>query len=171
MRPIAVLITLLVANVSNAQLDGQAVSKRYQPFQGEWRLVSMENPESKRDEIPEIVVKVTGEQFELTGKGITSKAPGRLEFRIPETKEDNPYRDLKKRGAESIDDIVDVENQILVFWFVGIYRLKDDRLELAVKYCGQGLEGIHFRNFRPPSSFDQKPTGGETRFILERKKN
>ena len=171
MRPITVLVTLLIANVSNAQLDGQVVSKRYQPFQGEWRVVSTENPETKRDDIPEIVVKVTGENFELTGKGVTSKPPGRLEFRIPETKEDNPYRDLKSRGAESLDDIVDVENQIMVFWFVGIYRLKDDRLELAVKYCGQGLEGIHFRNFRPPSSFDQKPIDGETRFVLERKKN
>ena len=94
-----------------------------------------------------------------------------LEFRIPDSKRDNPYRALRERGAIALEDIVDVENQISVFWFVGIYKLKDDRLELAVKYCGQGLEGLHFKNFRPPSSFDEKPTDGETRVVLTRKKD
>ena len=120
---------------------------------------------------PPQIVEVRGERFELKGKGVTKSPPMPLEFRIPDSKRDNPYRALRERGAIALEDIVDVENQISVFWFVGIYKLKDDRLELAVKYCGQGLEGLHFKNFRPPSSFDEKPTDGETRVVLTRKKD
>lgn len=58
----------------------------------------------------------------------------------------------------------------MVFWFVGIYKLTDDEIHLALKYCGQGLEGQHFRDFRPPSSFDEEQMDDEVRLILRRKK-
>ena len=52
----------------------------------------------------------------------------------------------------------------------GIYKWIDEELHLALKYCGQGLEGQKFRDFRPPSSFDDDPTDGELRLVLKRKK-
>jgi hypothetical protein len=154
--------------------EQEIVQKRYKPFQGKWRVVSMKHYEKPQVELMDVFVEVTGDKFELKGAGLPRSIrsyPEPLDFRIPESIQDNPYRDLRNRGVEAIKDIVDVENQISVFWFVGIFRLREDRLELAGKYCGQGLEGLHFKNFRPPSSFDEELTEGETRFVLERMKH
>ena len=70
-----------------------------------------------------------------------------------------------------MDDIVDVQNQIVAFWFVGIFKLSGDELQLALTCCGQGVHGVHFSNLQPASSFDQKPIVGEIRIVLERRKN
>ena len=70
-----------------------------------------------------------------------------------------------------MDDIVDVENQIVVSWFVGIFKLSGDELQLALTYCGRGVHGVYFRNLRPATSFDRKPIVGEIRIVLERRKN
>ena len=134
----------------------------------------MKNRDQAIVELKEIFVEVTGDKFELKGNGLPRSIRSLqepLDFRIPESIEENPYRGLRDRGVGAIKDIVDVENQIEVFWFVGIFKLSANRLELAVKYCGQGVEGWHFRNFRPPSAFDEELTEGETRFVLERKKD
>lgn len=154
--------------------DTQSVPERYLPFQGEWKVVSMEDSKTKNGDPPEVFVAVTGLTFELSGAGVTESLrnapPNALEFQIPETKRDRPYRELRDLGVMALDDIVDVENQIMVFWYVGIFDLTDDKLRLALKYCGQGVEGEHFKNFRPPSSFDEKPMDGEIRISLERNK-
>ncbi len=83
----------------------------------------MEDSKGKNSDPPEVFVAVTGTSFELSGAGVTESlqnAPqDALEFQIPETKRDRPYRVLRDRGAMALDDIVDVENQIMVFWYVG----------------------------------------------------
>jgi hypothetical protein len=172
MKLLSLLFVTIFALVAYADDNPQVVPKRYEPFQGKWRVVSMKNHDKTRVELKEIFVDVTGDKFELTGNGLPRSirsVPQPLDFRIPESIQENPYRDLRDRGVDAIN-IVDMENQISVFWFVGIFKLEGDRLELAVKYRGQGLEGLHFKNFRPPSAFDQELTDGETRFVLERKK-
>jgi hypothetical protein len=165
------VLLLLFAGLAIAQDETLVVPKQCKPFQGTWRIVSMEDCEAKKEVDHDVDVQVKGEKFELKGNGVSASIPQPFEFRVPANKEDNPFRGLQEHGAEALSDIVDVENQIAVFWFIGIYRLKGDKLELALKYCGQGLEGIHFKNFRPPSSFDKKPMDGEIRVTLKRKKD
>lgn len=164
-------MVLLMASRVLAQNDPQSVPKRYLPFQGEWRVVAIEDHDRKTSCVPEIFAKVTGQKFELSGAGVSDSTLNSFEFGVPENKSDNPYCSLREHGAKALDDIVDVENQIVVFWFVGIFKLTDDELQLALRYCGQGVEGVHFKNLRPPSSFDQKPIDGEIRIVLERRKN
>lgn len=149
-------------------LNKRRVPRRYLPFQGQWRVVSQEDAKGKTSDCPEILVAVRGMKFELSGPGVGKDLPMPFEFRIPATKKENPYRALQEGGMKNLDDIVDVENQIEVFWFVGIYKLSDDELHLALKYCGQGVEGAAARNFRPPSSFQKKPMDGEIRITLKR---
>ncbi len=135
--------------------EQQVVPKRYEPFQGKWRVISMKHYEEPQVEVMDVFVEVTGDKFELKGAGLPRAIrsyPEPFEFRIPESIQDNPYRELRNRGVEAVKDIVDVENQISVFWFVGIFRLREDRLELAGKYCGQGLEGFTLQELS--SSFD-----------------
>ena len=173
MKLTALFLMLLTTSGAFAQSDTQSVPERYLPFQGEWRVVSMNGSKTKSSDPPEIIVEVTGLKFRLSGSGVPESLqhvpPDALEFKIPETDSDRPYRVLRDRGATALDDIVDVKNQITVFWYVGIFDLTDDKLQLALKYCGQGVEGVHFKNFRPPSSFDKKPIDGEIRISLERK--
>ena len=165
----ALILVLLITSGANAQSDTQSLPKRYIPFQGEWHVVSMEGAVMKELTKPEILVSVTGQRFELSGSSVKD-SPFPFEFQIPETKSDGPFRELQKHGVEGLDGIIDVENQIMVFWYVGIFKLTDQKLYLALKYCGQGVEGEHFKNFRPPSSLDEKPMEGEIRIVLERKK-
>ena len=147
----------------------ESVPERYLPFQGEWQVVSMEGAVTKEFTKPEIFVSVTGQRFEFSGSSF-KESRGPFEFQIPETDIDSPFRELQKHGVEGLDDIIDVKNQIMVFWYVGIFKLTDDKLHLALKYCGQGVEGVRFKTFRPPSSFDEQPMEGEIRITLERKK-
>ena len=169
MKLSALILVLLLTSQAIAQSGTQSLPKRYLPFQGEWRVVSMEGAVTKKFNKPEIFVSVTGKQFEISGSSV-EELPGPFEFQIPETKGDGPFRELQKNGVEGLDDIIDVENQIMVFWYVGIFKLTDDKLHLALKYCGQGVEGVHFKTFRPPSSFDERPMTGEIRITFERKK-
>ncbi len=156
------LIHLATLGVAQ-ETDSSAIPEEYKPFQGEWKLAAIQSmsrmvpigayipsDEQSAKTLPEVFVKVTGMQFEMSGRGVAREWLKPLEFGIPAAKKDNPYRSLKERGAKNLDRIVDVENQIVVFWFVGIYKLADDELQLALKYCGQGLEGQHFRDFLPP---------------------
>ena len=64
-----------------------------------------------------------------------------FEWKIPKDRHESPYRLSARRGVKGIDDIVDIERQIVIFWYVGIYRFKGNQLELALKYCGQGCGG------------------------------
>ena len=162
------------------KVENLAITEAYTRFKGEWRLAEVQNPgihclisepdKWSKDALPDVLVKVTGNRFEMSGAGVEKNWLQPLEFGIAAAKTDNPYRNLKERGAKKLDDIVDVENQIVVFWFVGIYKLTDDKLHLALKYCGQGLEGKYFRDFRPPSSFDDEIMKDEVRLILKRVK-
>lgn len=145
------------------------IPKRYSKFQGDWVVASRQTQTESTEKPAEIFVNVNGERFTLSGSGVAKDLTQPFEFRVPQDKEDNPYRVLQRRGATKLDDIVNVDNQIMVFWFVGIYRWTDGELHLALKYCGQGLEGQHFRDFRPPSSFDDNPTDGELRLVLKRR--
>ncbi len=155
-----------------------ATSESYTRFKGEWRLVEIQNPgphcllrppDSRAERsMPEVFVTVTGNQFEMSGAGVKKEWLRPLDFYVPAAKTDNPYRKLKEYGTENVDDIIDIENQICVFWFVGIYKLTDDKLQLALKYYGQGVEGVEARTFRPPSSFDDKIMKDEVRLVLKR---
>lgn len=143
----------------------------YAEFQGEWVVVSQSGTSDRQETQPEIFVTITGKQFTLSGSGVSKDLQEPLEFRVPKTQAENPYRELRKRGAKKLDKIVDVENQIVVFWCVGIYKFKVKELHLALKYCGQGLEGQNFRDFHPPSSFDDEQMEDEGRIVLRRKKS
>jgi hypothetical protein len=172
MKPAAFILLVSTPFISIAQESHSAnIPEHYAKFQGEWVVVSQSGSSGSGETPPKILVEVTGKQFTLRGFGVTEDLPQPLEFRVPKSKADNPYRELQKRGAQELDTIVDVDNQIVVFWFVGIYKLTDDELHLALKYCGQGLVGPHFRDFRPPSSFDEERMDDEVRLILKRKNN
>jgi len=138
------------------------------PLRGKWTLVSISGL-GERTKTLDVQVVVDDRSFKLSGKDAGSNFLNRnFEWKIPRDRHENPYRQLQRRGVKGIDDIVDIEDQIVVFWFVGIYRLKENRLELALKYCGQGLEGKKFENFRPPSTFEGKPDDDEIRLVLKR---
>lgn len=183
MRLATWFVLMHFATLGHAQeTETSAIAKEYKPFQGEWKLSAiksmsrmvpvgghLQSGEQSAKSLPEVFVKVTGMQFEVSGSGVAKDWQDQREFRVPALKKDNPYRSLKERGAKNLDDIIDVKNQIVVFWFVGIYKIADDELHLALKYCGQGVEGQHFRDFRPPSSFDEEITNDEVRLILKRK--
>jgi hypothetical protein len=171
MRLTAIILLLTTTCTGFAQEPNQdETPERYSKFQGDWVVASMQTETERLEKPPEILVNVNGERFTLSGSGVAENLRQPLEFRIPKDDKDNPYRALQRRGGKKLDDIVDVDNQIVVFWFVGIYKWTDEELYLALKYCGQGLEGQHFRDFRPPSSFDDDPTFGEVRLVLRRKK-
>jgi len=180
MRFATLFVLIHFATLGVAQeAESSGIPEEYKPFQGEWILTAAQSKdvntlsdEQSAKALQQVCVKVTGMQFEMWGRGVAKECqkPFRFEFRIPASKQDNPYRSLKERGAKKLDDIIDVENQIVVFWFVGIYKLANDELQLALKYCGQGLEGQHFRDFLPPSSFEKEVMDDEIRLILKRKK-
>jgi len=184
MRLATLFVLIHFATLGVAQeTETSAIPEQYKRFQGEWKLTAIQSmsrmvpvgvdipsDEQSAKMLPEVFVKVAGMQFEMSGRGVAKEWLRPLEFGIPATKKENPYRSLKERGAKNLDRIVDVENQIGVFWFVGIYKIADDELHLSLKYCGQGLEGQHFRDFRPPSSFEKEVMEDEVRLILKRKK-
>jgi hypothetical protein len=173
MRSIAFVVFIHIASSVFAQQVGPStVPETYARFQGEWSLPHVYNDKGVSRKDPSVRVKVTGRKFELSGADISDTLSERsFRLTIPATATDNPYRHLKARGAQNLDDIVDVENQIWVFWFVGIYKwVNNDELHLALKYCGQGVEGEHFQDFRPPSSFDNPLEDGEVRLVLKRTK-
>lgn len=174
MKLVSLILLLATTCISIAQEPhappGTEVPRHYKKFQGEWVVVSQSDSPGKDETSSELLVTITGQRIVAKGPGVSKDLPQPLEFTIPKTAEENPYRELRKLGAKKLDKIVDVENQITVFWFVGIYKLQDDELQLALKYCGQGLEGQHFRDFVPPSSFDEKQMEDEVRVTLRRKK-
>ncbi|GEM_PF-5564826 len=171
MRVTAIVLLLTATCIGFAQdPKPDETPKRYSEFQGDWVVASMQTETDRSAKPPEILVNVNGDRFTLSGSGVASDFPQPLEFRIPKKNTENPYREHQRRGGKKLDDIVDVDNQIVVFWFVGIYKWTEEELHLALKYCGQGLEGQHFNDFRPPSSFDDDPTDGEVRLVLKRKK-
>jgi hypothetical protein len=166
-------IVLLLAAMCIGFAQGPKVddtTKRYSKFQGDWVVASMQTGTKPTEKPPGIAVNVIGDTVTLNGSGVAKHTPVTFEFRIPQDDKENPYRELQRRGGKKLDDIVDVNNQIDIFWFVGIYNITDEELKLALKYCGQGLEGRQFQEFRPPSSFDDEPTDGEVRIVLRRKK-
>ncbi len=170
MRLIAIALLLTTTCIGFAQdPKSDEIPMRYSKFQGDWVVASMQTETDRSEKRPEILVTVKGDRFTLSGTGVAKDLPQPLEFRIPKDNKENPYRELQRRGGKKIGDIVDVDNQIMVFWFVGIYKWADEDLHLALKYCGQGIEGQHFRDFRPPSSFADDPTDGEVRLVLKRK--
>lgn len=170
MRLTTIVLLLATSCIGFAQdRKPDAIPKRYSKFQGDWMVASLQTETDRSEKPPEIVVNVTGDRFTLSSSGVAKDFPQLLEFSIPKDNKENPYRELQRRGGKKLDDIVDIDNQIMVFWFVGIYKWKDDELHLALKHCGQGLEGQHSRDFRPPSAFDDAPTDGEVRLVLNRK--
>lgn len=170
MRLAAIALLLTATHTGLAQeLQSTDIPKRYSKFQGDWVVASLQTQAESSEKLAEIFVNVNGERFTLSGSDVAKDLPQPFEFRVPQHERDNPYRELQGRGAKKLDDIVDVDYQIMVFWFVGIYKWTDDELHLALKYCGQGLVGQHFCDFRPPSSFDANPTDGEVRLILKRR--
>lgn len=171
MRLTAIALLLTTTCIGFAQdTKPDETPKRYSKFQGDWVVASMQTETESTEKPPEIFVDVNGDRFTLSGSGVAEDLPQPTEFRIPKDDKDNPYRELQRRGGKKLDDIVDIDNQITVFWFVGIYKWTDGELHLALKYCGQGVEGQHFRDFWPPSSFDDDPADGEVRLVLKRKK-
>ena len=171
MRLTAIVLLLAITCIGFAQdPKPDEIPKRYSKFQGDWVVASMQTGTDRSGKSPEILVTVSADRFTLSASGAAKDVPQPLEFRIPKDNKDNPYRELQRRGRKKLDDIVDVDNQIMVFWFVGIYQWTDEDLHLALKYCGQGLEGQYFRDFRPPSSFADEPTDGEVRLVLKRMK-
>ncbi len=137
-------------------------------FLGKWKLVSISGPGEQMKTL-DVQVAVEDGSFKLSGTDAGPDIVHRsFEWNIPKDRDERPYRILRQRGVKGIDEIVDIERQIVIFWFVGIYRFQGNRLELALKYCGQGLEGEKFENFRPPSTFEGKPDNDEIRIVLKR---
>lgn len=170
----AFLGVLLATHVAFAQDLEPVVEERYLPFQGTWKVVVPPGVAVPPDTvIPEVFVEVTGNKFTLRGEGVRTKIELPLEFFIPSGDEDKPYREMADQGLGNLEDIADIENQIVVFWFVGIYKLENGVLELRLKYAGQGSEfeayrGEAARNATLPSSFSSDVPDGEVQIVLER---
>ncbi len=167
-------VMVLGVQVGFAQDIEPPIEERYLPFQGTWELVALTGFTAATDSsVPEVFVEVKGNEFEIRGKGVQEDIDFPLEFFIPSDDEDQPYRQMARRGLGDLEEILDVENQIIVFWFVGIYRLEKGVLELRLKYIGQGSEfesyrGAVARNATLPSSFDSDVAKNEVRIVLER---
>ncbi len=165
---------LLTTHVAFAQDVEPPVAERYLPFQGTWKLIAPPGISVPPDAvIPEVFVEVTGNEFALRGEGVRTKIDFPLKFFVPSGDEDKPYRQMAKNGHEKLEDIKDIENQIVVFWFMGIYRLDKGVLELRLKYAGQGSEfesyrGEAARNATLPSSFSSEVPDGEAQIFLVR---
>lgn len=98
-------------------------------------VVASRRTQTESTEMPaESLVNANGGRFTLSGSGIANDVPQPFGFRVPQRKKNHPYRVLQRRGAQKLDDIVDVENQMNAFWFVGIYKGTDDELHLALTY-------------------------------------
>ncbi|TVP97182.1 MAG: hypothetical protein EA381_15705 [Planctomycetaceae bacterium] len=161
---------LAAAPIAFAEDSDSQVEEPYRPFQGAWKVVAPDQEAGPEAEIPEIFVDVVGKKFTLRGSAVAKDLRFPLEFRVPSGDEVKPYRSLANRGIQGIDHLVDIENQIVVFWYVGIYELKDDVLRLRLKYCGQGVGREAFRNFKPPSSFSTEIKEDEAYVVLQRVK-
>lgn len=170
----AICALVLATHVAFAQNVEPPVAERYLPFQGTWKLVAPPGISVPSDAaIPEVFIDVTGNNFTLRGEGVRTKIEFPLEFFVPCGDEDKPYRQMAKRGRKNIEDIADIENQIVVFWFVGIYKLDKGVLQLRLKYAGQGSEfeayrGEAARNATLPSSFSSEVPDNEAHVVLER---
>ncbi|MEM6690321.1 MAG: hypothetical protein AAF664_12885 [Planctomycetota bacterium] len=167
MRQVAV-IACIVALPSFAIGDDADIPAQYKRFQGRWKVSAEVKEAAIKLDIPEINVDVTGRSFVLHGADVAPNYRRTYEFRVPADGNIKPYQYLHERGVGNLRDITDTPNQIAVFWFVGIYRFLDDRLELRLKYCGQGLEGEAASGFRPPTSFDIDQPENTVIVILKR---
>jgi len=161
---------LAMAPMAFSQDSDLKVEEPYRPFQGTWKVGAPDQDVGPEAGIPEIFVDVVGKRFTLRGSAVAKDLGFPLEFRVASGDEVKPYRSLADRGVQGIDHLVDIENQIVVFWYVGIYELKDDVLRLRLKYCGQGVGREAFRNPNPPSSFDAEVEENEAYVVLKRVK-
>ncbi|WP_417737244.1 hypothetical protein [Rosistilla oblonga] len=167
MKLLAVIACIFVLP-SLATGDESGVSRQYKPFQGRWKVTADVKVAPIKLDVPEIYVDVVGRSFVLHGADVAPNYRRAYEYRVPADGDVTPYQYLHERGTGNLGDIIDTPNQITVFWFVGIFRFAEDRLELCLRYCGQGVEGEAAQTFRPPTSFDAKQTKDTGIIILER---
>jgi hypothetical protein len=166
-------VVLLVTCPAVAQDLEPPVEERYLPFQGTWKLVAASDGSvSPNAVIPDVLVEITGNKISVR-EGVRPKIAFPLYFVIPARDEEKPYRWMANGGRRNIEAIADIENQIVVFWFVGIYKLDKGVLELRLKYAGQGSDfeayrGETARNATLPGSFSSEVTDGEIQIVLER---
>ncbi|WP_430452978.1 hypothetical protein [Rhodopirellula europaea] len=164
----SVYLSLVLSVLCLTQANAAELPEQYKPFQGRWKQTPPPDSTDPNTAVPEVFVDVVGRSFVLHGDGVAKNCRRVYEYRVPGDREPKPYQYLHDRGTRNVADLVDLPNQITVFWWVGIYRFADDRIELALKYCGQGVEGDAARMFRPPSAFKANPPKGVARIFLQR---
>ena len=148
--------------------DETELPAEYKPFQGRWKVMTNVKVAPINLRAPEIYVDVVGNSFVLHGPSIQPQYRRAYEFGVPAPADKSLYQRLHDQGIGKFADVVDTPNQIAVFWFIGIHRFVDDRLELCLRYWGQGVEGEEAQNFRPPSSFDENLPTNAGIITLER---
>ena len=161
-------LALLIFTLCLPHAYADELPEQYRPFQGRWKQTLPPNPPNAKLPIPEVLVDVVGRSFVLHGNGVAKDYRRVYEYRVPGDGEPKPYQYLHERGIGDLADLVAMPNQITIFWWVGIYRFDDDRIELALKYCGQGVEGDAAKVFRPPSTFNPNPPKDVARIFLQR---
>ena len=161
-------ILLVALGFTQIHAEAQELPDQYKPFQGRWKQTPPPDSPETESAAPEVLVDVVGRSFVLHGNGVTERYRRVYEYRVPGPDETQPYQYLHEQGIGKLAGLVDLPNQITVFWWVGLYRFHNNRLELRLKYCGQGVEGDAAREFRPPSSFDPHPPKDVARIFLEK---
>ena len=161
-------LLLVVLSLTPVQADDHELPGQYGPFQGRWKQVLPPGSPQPEAALPDVFVDIVGRSFVLHGNGVAELHQRVYEYRVPGPGETKPYQYLRERGIGNLADLVDLPNQITVFWWVGLYRFQNDCLELTLKYCGQGVEGDAARKFRPPSSFAPDPPKNVARIYLEK---
>lgn len=159
-------LLMVVASLVSAQDADVRNRETLERMQGSWEILEVYSDTKKLDS-PKIPrrVRVNGKKVkpvELLSQNKWFAANG-LDIGLVNEDGSTIYSVFKSRGmAAGIND--DLPNQIVVFWFVGLYRFKDERLELVLKYAGQGVEGEQARRWKPPVDFERR--AGQEHFHL-----
>jgi len=156
-------------------------------LQGEWIFVPstpdgkpIENKDGRFDKI---IYRFQLEGKKLTWKGAKSsydELMDRVRVDVEWPTGGTIYAGLRKNYRERGNQVeydIDTPNQIMIsitgFGLVGLYRLDENKqkLELLLKYIGQGVEGEYAKQWRPPSGFDKPQSEDCARILLHRVEN
>ncbi len=165
-NPIVVILLLLAVT----GFSSEPVGSKHEPpadLLGTWKVDSIRTSELTQLNL-DVRVVVQPRALRLEGAGLSEDSPREVSWSVPTSRFDNPYRALFEDGVLGVESFVDAANQITVFWYHGIYRIKDDKLEVALVYCGQGLKQHDVKVLALPKSLDDPIGPDEIRIVLSR---
>lgn len=151
-----------------ARCEEPKIPQRLKPFQGKWLVKSIHVGSQAKELADPIRIEVIGQKFFIRSADDALLRDQGLPFSICDNDGPTFYDRLKESAGPDLGELANIKNQIYVFWFIGLYRFVDGELELVLTYCGQGLEGEQFRQFRPPTDFERRDDESQTHILLRR---